>query len=277
MVIAVDSKTEYCQWLVGAYPSILNCCIVVRDDVYKDWSLDTESFGVHEDVRTRMKEKPSWRVVREAARHIFESCGMLLVVCGYGKQRSLSLGYEIARDANCEFVAPYERSHCVNRENIIDFLIRVAPRVKAHAERFGDLDHPIRDIGVCTRSFDGPEWMNGREHESIHPEDMHVLQRGDLVIGLRKPVGVVGSWSMGTVIRGSFAYGGRWFPPFNVMSMSNYFFPRVTDVGEMLMKQWNGRQWNKYLEGGMNERVKWMSVDAGGLCAEVQNLLDDDD
>ena len=263
MVIAVDSRTEYCQWLVCAYPSILNCCVVVRGDLCEEWYADSESFDVHEheDVRARMKEQLSWGVLREAARYIFELYGVVLVLCNYGKHQSLSLGYEIARDADCEFVAPCVRSYCVDPENILDLLRRVAPRLKVHAERFGNLDHPIRAIGVCRRDFDGPEWMNGHEHELINPEDMHVLHRKDLVIGWRNPVEVVSSWSLGTVIRGSVAYEGLWFPPFNVLPISKYFFPRVRDVEEILLRQWNGSELNKYFESGMNEHVKWIPVE----------------
>jgi len=259
MVIAVDSKTKYCQWLVGSYPRILNCCIVVRDDENMEWDEDTEDSGAHEDVRRRMKEKHAWRVVREAARYIFESYGMLLVVCNYGKQGSLSLGYEIARDADCEFVAPRDRSRSVNHEQVLEFLSCVASRVEVHEERFGRLDHPIRSMGVCTRRFDGPEWMNGREHESINPEDMHVLQRGDLVLEWRNPVVGGECWAMGAVIHDLDVREGLWFPcvldtTIYVQRMKKYFFPRVLDIGESVMRQWKGRQWNEYFESDSNEQ-----------------------
>ena len=134
---------------------------------------------------------------------ILWSFGILVVVCNHGKHRSLSLGDEIATAADCELVSPRDTSRRVWLRDVRRFLSYIAPRLKAHVERFGDFDHPIRSIGVCNVDFDGPEWMNSPgEGVRTNPEDLHVLHRGDLVVEWTKPTSYIGSWSRGTVIHG---------------------------------------------------------------------------
>ena len=160
MVIALGIRTEHWRALIRKFPCVLNCSVDVREALHKEWDASHEGSGFDEHIRRRMKQKPTWTIVESVAMWILASFGLLLVVCKYGKHRSLSVGYEIAKVADCELVSPRDRIQSVGLEGVDHFLARVDARIRAHIKYFGEFNHPIEKIGICNADFDGPAWMN---------------------------------------------------------------------------------------------------------------------
>ena len=241
IVIAVGTKTAHWDKLVAAFPSILNCCIDVRDAFQRQWDDDTTGNGFDACVRDKVMAMPTWTIVKEIAMSVLKAFRLLIVVCNWGKHRSLSLAYEVANETQCELTSPRDRNHPVRLKCVDAFMDYLSPRLENHRSLLRDAEHPVVGIHMCKVDFDGAKWAeesNRRTRKTyVHPQSLHVLLRGDLVVETRSIEDGEG-WLFGSVIRGTEVVSDLWFPPPAVSPMRDYYFPQIEDFECSLLRIW---------------------------------------
>ena len=246
IVIAVGTKTAHWPRLVEAFPSINNCCIDVRDAFGRQWHDDTGGNGFHVWVRNKMMQNPTWTIVKEIAMSVLQAFRLLVVVCNWGKHRSLSLAYEVANETKCELISPRDRNHPVHLACVDIFMKYLSPRLESHRSLFSNAPHPLRAIHVCKMDFDGAQWAEGSNRRNrktyIHPQSLHVLRRGDLVVETR-PSEDDDGWLFGSVIRNAEVVPDLWFPPDAVSPMRTYYFPQIEDLECSILRIWHTRKY----------------------------------
>jgi hypothetical protein len=239
LVIAVGVYTDHWGALVNAYPEILNCSMDVRDALGREWGESTYGSGMDENVRNRMKEKRTWKLLWEVALRIMERFGILLVVCNHGKHRSLSLAYEVAKYCNCELISPRDRTHAIRLSDTRQFLSYLAPRLEEHRTVYGGHIHPLVSVEVCTRNFDGPFWVISNDYTDTNdPRDLHVMAIGDIVLQMDTDIGDAAGWAYGSLLRGDECVPKLWYHPGAVKRMANWHYPKVENVGDSLKGLW---------------------------------------
>ena len=95
-VIAIGVKKVYWQLLLESFPSIANCGLDVRNAFSREWDENTSGTGFDWATRRRIMAKKAWPFVWEIAMSVLAKLGLLIVVCNFGKHRSLSLAYQLA-------------------------------------------------------------------------------------------------------------------------------------------------------------------------------------
>ena len=242
-VIALGVWTEHWTSLIECYPDVLNCCVDVRDAFHREWDESTLGDGFQPSTRERMKAKESWTAVWEACMCVLREFGLVVIVCGHGKHRSLSLGYEIAESVGCELISPRDRSHRVRLRDVHQFMSYLAPRFEDHRELFGGAKHPIVGIKKGMHEFIADEWervCNERGEESgMKLGELHDIHEGDLVVEVDASSVYTGGWSFGSVIRGSQIIHSRWFPPSAVAEVGRYQFAGVRCLHKSLVQHWH--------------------------------------
>ena len=239
VVLAVGLRTDHWKALMDSCPEIVNCCMDVRDLLGRQWDDGDpgDGSGMDTAVRHRMKEKPAWSVLWVVAMVIMERFGILVVVCNWGKHRSLSLAYEVANHLNCELISPRNRAHSVRLSDVQQFSLYLAPRLRLHSEQHGNIPHPLVDVKLCVANFDGPEWSRRNDDEGYNHEWLHNMVKGDIIMQITNIHSKDTEWQFGTILHHGDATVSRWYNPKMATSMPKDYYPGVQDIAQSLTYQ----------------------------------------
>ena len=127
-VIALGVKTDHWHLLLDSFPPIVSCCLDVRRAFTKQWDESTRGTGFDLSIRSRITSKKAWPFVWEIALSVLLKFGLLIVVCNYGKHRSLSLAYEMALHTHSRLFTPCDQQAHRQFPDPGQFLSRVTDR-----------------------------------------------------------------------------------------------------------------------------------------------------
>ncbi len=194
---------------------------------------NTSGTGFDPHVRHRIMVKPAWPVVFEIATLLLQTFGLCIVLCNYGKHRSVTVAYEIAQRSSASLVSPWHGHGEFLDASPDDFLKTILLRLLQHRDRHADSPHPLLSIGVVVADFDGRSWAV--QHQL--PEDEYFdLFAGDVAAEIARPELVnADGWSYGIIFRKGAIYRGRWFPPAFVHHSSHHLVLGVANFGASLL------------------------------------------
>ena len=157
-VIPMGRKTENWEKLQAEFPCVRNCVIDVRRAFNRDDGENTSGTVFDPQVRHRIMGKPAWPVVFEIATLLLQTFGLCIVLCNYGKHRSVTVAYEIAERSSASLVSPRHGHGEFLDASPDDFLKTILLRLLQHRDRHADSPHPLLSIGVVAANFDGRNW-----------------------------------------------------------------------------------------------------------------------
>ena len=244
MIIAVGVRTAYWEPLINRYPSVLNCCIDVRDVLGREYNEDTRKSALSAEVRDRIKEKATWIIVYEACKCVLRKFRLLLVVCKYAKHRSLALGIEFTNDFTGELISPRYSNRGVDfgrlesGQSVNRFLNYLDPHLEQHKHRFQTAEHPLR-IHTVSTNFNGPQWSPQNPWtRDYNPLYLHDLRIGDVVVEMIVHDGQHEGWSCGVIVRDREVIGPRWYPNHYVRPMDDWHYQGIEDIHGSMIQQW---------------------------------------
>ena len=172
----------------------------------------------------------------EIALSVLLKFGLLIVVCNYGKRRSLSLAYELALHTQARLFTPRgQQAHC-QFPDPVQFLSRVTDRLQQHRDAYSHWCHPFRRVGIVKVGFDCTSWAFGHQ---VDAADYCSLFSGDIVVEISPPNEEAAcGWGYGIIFRAGEIYSACWFPPAYVRDLPPGHIEGTGSFGEQLLSIW---------------------------------------
>jgi hypothetical protein len=236
IIIAVGQKTIYWDTMRREFPVIRNCCLDVRAAFNRVWDATADGTGFDISVRNRMKAQETWEVVFQTALVITQELGLVIIVCNWGKHRSLSVAIELAKYTHGHLVSTRHQARPPQLRDVRDFMNNVRPHLNRHTHLYSLRAHPIVGISVCIQYWNGRDWDHQLRTDNVEWRvgDMYLtIKVNDVVIDVARPTRIAEGWQCGVLVRQDMPNATGWYPPTAVHSI---YFANCPDFFRHLMK-----------------------------------------
>ena len=177
----------------------------------------------------------------EAAAATLHSLGIVILVCNYGKHRSLSLEHDLSCATGACLVSTRDDGDQSRYCAVARFIELVREFLRPFVVVCPGVNHPVRGVRIADQIWDGDAWAQSCA-PAPRPGDHYIsFCRGDIVILLRPPDEDDHGWQFGfRVAEGGHARQG-WFPPLFVRAVTEGDFPGTPDPFSALtaLTQWS--------------------------------------